>query len=238
MIAAAAAAAILPMQDSSVKDKGHDHKSQSNGNLKRDDNNTSSLSPLPPPPSSPANPPSHKDSDHRQSAASSSISPMSCSVSLPIPPPASILSSSSCLQVQQLWFTGSGPIAHNPHYSLGTVSCHALQCALQNPYLGLQTLCLKGTQLDPPGLQALCSGLATSTCLTSLRLVPFMPIMSDPVGHQPWPPMPNCENWSWLVVNCYQYPCRRHRRRRNKILRPWQHPPPLPQLPQQQVGPG
>jgi Leucine Rich repeat len=172
MIAAAAAAAILPIPDLLAQEQGHDHKSQSNGNLKRDDNDATSSSPLPPPPPpSPANPPSHKESDHRQSAASSSISPMSCSVSLPMPPPASILSSSSsCLQVQQLWFTGSVPIAHNPRYSLGTVSCYALQSALQNPCLGLQTLCLKGTRLDPPGLQALCSGLATSTCLTSLRL--------------------------------------------------------------------
>ena len=79
-------------------------------------------------------------------------------------------SPSSFLQIQQLWFTGSVPIAHNPRYSLDTASCHALQSALQASKLGLTTLCLKGTRLDPPGLEVLCVGLQSSSCLRSLRL--------------------------------------------------------------------
>ena len=76
----------------------------------------------------------------------------------------------SRLQIQQLWFTGSVPIAHNPRYSLDTASCHSLQSALLSSNLQLTTLCLKGTRLDPPGLEALCIGLQTSACLKSLRL--------------------------------------------------------------------
>jgi Ran GTPase-activating protein (RanGAP) involved in mRNA processing and transport len=82
--------------------------------------------------------------------------------------------------VQQFCFTGSVPIAHNPRYTLDTPSLQALGTALRgtitatmttnNNHQSLTTLCLKGTRLERPGLQALCDGLAHSTCLRILRM--------------------------------------------------------------------
>ena len=72
--------------------------------------------------------------------------------------------------IQQIFFTGSVPIAHNPRYSLDVASLQVLRDAIQFRCPSLTTLCLKGTRLLRDGLQSLGDGLAHAKHLRTFRM--------------------------------------------------------------------
>lgn len=75
----------------------------------------------------------------------------------------------SVSRTQQLAFTGSVPIAHNPRYSLDLACMGAIGHALQHCQ-NLQTLALKGSRLDREGLEVFGLGLRQSKSLRTLQL--------------------------------------------------------------------
>lgn len=78
-------------------------------------------------------------------------------------------SAASCDRIEQIYFAGTVPVAHNPRYCLDLPSLRAIKLVLQK-CTRLSLLCLKGTRLGRAGMQLLSDGLSESKYLKTLRM--------------------------------------------------------------------
>jgi hypothetical protein len=78
-------------------------------------------------------------------------------------------SAATCDRIEQIYFAGTVPVAHNPRYCLDLPSLEAIKRALQT-CTKLNLMCLKGTRLATEGMRLLSDGIASSKHLKTLRM--------------------------------------------------------------------